>query len=94
MTNNQNAEVTSSTHRNNWLSLIMVASPQSQTPFHQPAPEYTINNACSTPSNTETHASKNPTPLSHHTKTESQKIAFENLFSNLSLTCFKTVADP
>lgn len=71
-----------------------VASPQSPTPFHQPTPQYSINNSRSTPSNTETHASKNPTPLSNHTKTESQKIEFENLFSNLSLPYFKTVADP
>ncbi|MCX7387135.1 MAG: tyrosine-type recombinase/integrase, partial [Planctomycetales bacterium] len=39
--------------------------------------------------NTETHASKNPTPLSTHCT----EIEFENLFSNLSLTLFKTVAD-
>ena len=43
-----------------------------------------------TPSNTETHASKNPTSLSSHCT----KFEFENLFSNLSLTLFKTVADP
>ena len=91
---NQNAQVTSSTHRNDWLSLVLVASPQSQPLFHQPTPEYSINNSRSTPSNTETHASKNPTSLSRHTKTKSQKIEFENLFSNLSLTSFKTVADP
>ena len=42
-----------------------------------------------TSSNTETHASKNPTPLSAHCK----KNEFENLFSNLSLTLFKTIAD-
>ena len=33
---------------------------------------------------------KNPTPLSTHCT----KIEFENLFPNLSLTLFKTVADP
>ena len=43
-----------------------------------------------TPSNTETHASKNPTPLSTHCT----KFQFENLFSNLSLRLFKTVGDP
>lgn len=43
-----------------------------------------------TSSNTETHASKNPTSLSTHCT----KFEFENLFSNLSLTLFKTVADP
>ena len=41
------------------------------------------------PSIIETHASKNPTPLS----TYCTKIEFENLFSNLSLTLFRTVAD-
>jgi hypothetical protein len=40
-----------------------VASPQGRTLFHQPTPEYSVNNSRSTPANTETTASKNPTAL-------------------------------
>ena len=72
----------------------LAASPQSQTLFHQSASEYSINNACSTPSNTETHASKNPTPLSNHTDRNRKRSNSKIIFSNLSLTCFKTVAAP
>jgi len=42
------------------------------------------------PSNTKTHASKNPNSLSTHWT----KFEFENLFLNLPSTLFKTVANP
>ena len=68
----------------------VVASPQSHTPFRQPTPEYSVDSPNSTLHRTlKPHASKNPTSLSIHCT----KIEFENLFSNLPLTLFKTVAD-
>jgi hypothetical protein len=70
-----------------------VASPQSQTLFHQPTPEYT---SCSTKSTF--HRTLKPLPQKSNVPVRLQKIKiakieFENLFSNLSLTYFKTVAD-
>jgi len=50
-------------------------------------------NQINTPSNTETHASKIQRPC-QITEIKIANIEFENLFSNLSLTYFKTVADP
>ena len=59
------------------------------TPFHQQTPQYSVNNSRSTPSNTETHASKNSTPLPHHSKTECQKIGIRKSFSESVIDLFQ-----
>ncbi len=85
--------MTSSTHRSDCLSLdrLLPAEPNSVSPVSITISTHMVH--YNAPSNTEAHASKNPTPPSRHAKTESQKIEFENLFLNLSLTTFKTVVD-
>ena len=53
----QNADRASSTHRNNWLSLVWLR-PRGfelklcRTPFHQPIPEYSVDSSNSTPHRT------------------------------------------
>lgn len=59
--------------------------------FRQATLDYSTENSDSTHNRTlKPHASKNLTPLSIHWT----EFEFENVFSNLSLTLFKTVADP